>query len=212
MEILIIAHYGQQPPKNTMRRYHNWGKELVNRGNKVTIIAASALHNTNIDFIDELGSDHSVCNGIDRIKNMLLFCMGIRKYSSLKPDAILICGAYLYGFTKRAFQNVSVITDTVDLWPESIVEYADFSKSNPLIKYLYHIEKKAYLKSDALIFSMEGGVDYVKEQAYANRIDFSKIFHINMGCDVLQKDRELEGVHVDLGWNPDEFNVVYCGR
>lgn len=226
MKILIIAHYGQQPPKNTMRRYHNWGKELVNRGHKVTIIAASALHNTNIDFIDELGSNHSVCdgisyfyiktpqytgNGLGRIKNMLLFCMGIRKYSSFNPDVILICGAYLYGFTRYIFRNVPLITDTVDLWPESIVEYANFSKVNPLIKYLYHIEKKAYLKSDALIFSMEGGVDYIREQKYADRINFSKIFHINMGCDILQKDKELEGIYFDLGWNLDEFNIIYCG-
>ena len=50
-KILIICHYAQQPPFNTMLRYHNWGKELVKRGYEVTILAASTIHNTDIDFI-----------------------------------------------------------------------------------------------------------------------------------------------------------------
>lgn len=226
MNILIIAHYGQQPPQNTMRRYHNWGKELVSRGHKVNILSASTLHNTQFDYIEEYGNSMSICegikyyyiktpkyigNGIGRMKNMLQFCLGIRKYSRLNPDIVILCEAYLFGFTKGAFKNVPLITDTADLWPESIVEYTNISRSNPFIKYLYRIEKKAYLESDALIFSMEGGVDYLKEQKYSKKIDYDKVFHINMGCDISQKDKELEGVHFDLGWNPDEFNVVYCG-
>ncbi len=226
MDVLIIAQYGQQPPNNTMRRYHNWGKELVKRGHKVTIISASALHNTDFDYIKALGTDHSACdgveylyvktpqytgNGVARINNMLRFCLGLKKFTSLNPDIVIICGAYLYGITKLFFRRCSVVTDTVDLWPESIIEYAGFSKTNPMIQYLYHLEKKSYMKSDALIFSMEGGADYVREQNYADRVDFSKVFHINMGCDIAQKDKELEGISVELGWDPNDFNIVYCG-
>ena len=32
-----------------------------------------------------------------------------------------------------------------------------------------------------------------------------------MGCDISQKDKELEGVSFDLGWDFNKFNVVYCG-
>ena len=226
MKLLIIAHYGQQPPLNTMRRYHYWARELVKRGYDVTIIAASALHNTAIDFIREYGTDSTICegvnykyidtpqytgNGLGRMKNMLKFCLGLKRYSNILPDIVIVCEAYLYSFARKVFKGIPLITDTADLWPESIVEYADFSRFNPIIKYLYCIEKKAYLESDALIFSMEGGIDYVREQKYANKIDYSKIFHINMGCDIKQKDKELEGIYFNLGWDPSEFNIVYCG-
>ncbi len=225
-KILIISHYSQQPPYNTMLRHHNWGKELVKRGYEVTVISASTIHNTNINMIDQLGQGVATVdgikykykrvvrytgNGIKRMLNLLSFSFSIICEKAERTDIIINVGAYLFPFVKFKYKNVPIITDIVDLWPQSIIEYADFSTNNPLIKYLYYLEKKAYLKSDALLFSMEGGIDYVKEQKYANKIDFSKIFHINMGCDLPQKDRELKGISFDLGWNQDEFNVVYCG-
>lgn len=224
--ILFICHYGQQPPYNTMLRYHNWGKELVKRGYAVTVIAASTVHNTNIDVIEEIGSSNClrdgirylyvktpkyVGNGLQRMKNMLRFCFGLGSMRNVKVDLIVNCGAYLYPFVKFFFENIPVITDTLDLWPQSIVEYANYSKNHPMIQALYFLEKIAYLKSDALIFSMEGGIDYIKEQSYASKIDTAKVFHINMGCDIRQKDKELVNICFDLGWNPTDFNIVYCG-
>ena len=41
--IWILSHASQQPPYNTMLRFHNWGKELVKRGYNVVIVAASRL-------------------------------------------------------------------------------------------------------------------------------------------------------------------------
>ena len=222
----IICHYAQQPPLNTMLRYHNWGKELVRRGYSVTIIAASTIHNTDIDVIDSIGKNEDVCdgvqykyiktpkysgNGMQRIKNMLTFCLGLKKFRSCRPDVIITCEAYLFSFVRRYFKKIPVITDTVDLWPESIVEYANYSKKNIIIQTLYRMEKKAYLKSDALIFSMEGGKDYLSERAYADRIDFSKVFHINMGCDIETCDRQLKSFGESLPWDFSKFNVVYCG-
>ena len=172
--VWIICHYAQQPPINTMLRYHNWGKELVKRDYSVTIVAASTIHNTDIDIVEKNGKNEDVCNGIryiyvktpkysgngiQRINNMISFCFGLRQFKKEKPDVIVNCEAYLFPFVKRYFKGIPVITDTVDLWPESIIEYAGYSKWNPIIRVLYHLEKDAYLKSDALIFSMEGGAD-----------------------------------------------------
>ena len=222
----IVCHYAQQPPFNTMLRYHNWGKELIKRGYDVTIVAASTVHNTDIDVIEELGRSENVCggvnyiyiktpkytgNGLKRILNMLSFCFGLRSLFHEKPDVIICCEAYLFPFVRKFFGKVPTITDIVDLWPQSIVEFANFSKNNPMIQMLYYLEKIAYLKSDALIFSMEGGIDYIKEQPYASKIVDEKVFHINMGCDIRQKDKELESIDFDLGWNPADFNIVYCG-
>ena len=224
--IWIICHYAQQPPLNTMLRYHNWGKELVKRGYKVTIVAASTIHNTDIDVVEKNGKTEDICegvnykyirtpryngNGIQRIRNMLTFCLDLRRFRQQHPDVIINCEAYLFPFVRRYFKNVPIVTDTVDLWPESIIEYAGYSKSNPIIKALYMLEKNAYLKSNALIFSMEGGKEYLKEQKYANRVDFSKVFHINMGCDLTSYDRYLCEFNDTLAWDKSKFNIVYCG-
>ena len=228
MNIWIICHYAQEPPYNTMLRYHNWGKELVKRGYHVTIVAASTVHNTNIDVTEKIGKTESECcgirylyvktprytgNGIARINNMLSFCVGISRYKkkSNYPDVVIICEAYLYPFVRSGFRKVPIITDTVDLWPESIIEYANFSKNNILVRVLYQLEKEAYLKSDALIFSIEGGVDYLKEQRYCSRIDMRKVFHINMGCDLEECDKNLARSREKLPWDMSKINIVYCG-
>lgn len=224
--VWIICHYAQQPPLNTMLRYHNWGKELVKRGYSVTIVAASTIHNTDIDIVDKNGKTEDVCdgvnykyvktprysgNGMQRIKNMLAFCLGLKQFKAEKPDVLINCEAYLFPFVKHFFKNVPVITDTVDLWPESIIEYAGYSKTNPIIKVLYRLERNAYLKSDAMIFSMEGGVDYLKEQPYAGKVDYDKVFHINMGCDLKSCDEYLKKFSGNLSWDMSKFNIVYCG-
>lgn len=211
-----------------MLRYHNWGKFLKKRGYNVTIYAASTVHNTNIDVIDELQNDKSVLdgityiyaklpqyrgNGIGRMWNMFGYCTSIKKMSKMiqAPDVIITCEAYVYRFARAVFKEIPIITDTVDLWPESIIEYANVSKKNLLIQLLYRIEKDAYLNSDALIFSMEGGKEYLLEQNYSGKIDLGKVFHINMGCDLELKDRELIGTHNSLGWDLNHKNIVYIG-
>lgn len=226
--VLIVCHYAQQPPYNTMLRYHNWAKELVKRGYKVTILAASTVHNTNVDVIDELGKEEDVLegikyiyiktsrykgNGLSRIKNMLSFCIRLRKKirTIQKPDFIISSCAYLYWFTKRAARDVPNITDITDLWPESIIEYSNVREKNLLIQFLYKVEKKAYIKSDALIFSMEGGKDYVKERKYSDRVLENKIFHINMGIDLAEADRNKSKVDIELPWNMNAKNIVYIG-
>ena len=228
MNILILSHASQEPPFNTMLRFHNWGKQLVNQGHGVTIVAASTVHNTDIDVIETIGKNNSVVDGIDylyiktpryqgndikRVKNMLAYCFGLKKVSKKTncPDVIISTGAYKYPFVKKYFKGCPIIVDTVDLWPLSIIQFANVSKYNPIIQYLYYLEKKAYIEADALIFSMEGGEEYLHERKYANQIDFSKVFHVNMGCDIEQKDKELLETQFDLGWDDKQFNLVYCG-
>ena len=226
--VWIFCHYAQQPPYNTMLRYHNWGKQLLERGYSVTIVSASTVHNTDIDVMDEIKSDYDTCdgieykyirtpkysgNGVGRMKNMLCFGAKLKKLKNDNnhPDVIIVCEAYLYLFAKHYFKNIPIITDIVDLWPASIVEYSGVSKYNPLIQVLYWVEKKAYINTDALIFSMEGGKDYVNERKYSKKIDKSKIFHINMGIDIKEADLNKTKVSFDLPWNMSKKNIVYIG-
>lgn len=225
--VWILCHYAQQPPYNTMLRYHNWGKLLVERGYTVTIVAASTVHNTDVDVTEELNSDIDMCcgieyrylntsrysgNGIGRMKNMLQFGTKLKSLKKEnKPDVIIVCEAYLYLFANHYFKDIPIITDIVDLWPASIVEYSGVSKYHPLVQALYWVEKRAYIKSDALVFSMEGGKDYVSERRYSNKVNPKKIFHINMGIDLLEADKNKADVSFELPWDFDKRNIVYIG-
>ncbi len=228
MNVLIFSHVAQEPPYNTMLRYHNWGRELVKRGYNVTIVAASTVHNTEIDIIEVLGRNTSIVdnvnyyyvkvpayksNGMKRVFNMLSYCIGLKDIADdiKEPDVIICADAYKYPFVKKYYKGVPIILDIVDLWPTSIVQYTNISNFNPAIQFLYYLEKKAYLESDAIIFSMEGGADYIREQRYKNKVNLAKVFHINMGCSIAQKDSELKGISFELGWNTSDFNLVYCG-
>ena len=228
LSICIICINAQQPPYNTMLRYHNWGKELVKRGNRVSIITSNWVHNTDINVIQKIGkacdivdgveyyyveTSHYERNGLKRILNLAEFSLKIRskKHFVGTPDVIISTGAVMLPFVRSSFKGCPIITDIVDLWPQSIIEYAGYSRKHPMIRFLYYMEKKAYLTTDALIFSMEGGADYIREQSYAKLIDFKKVFHINMGCDIKQKDMELKKISFNLGWPAEKFNIVYCG-
>lgn len=211
-----------------MLRYHNWGKYIQEKGYKVTIVAASTVHNTDIDVIEKCdGSTEQYVdgvrylyvptprysgNGLKRIKNMLSYCLGIRKYKKHldQPDCIVICEAYLLPFVRQLYKKTPIICDIVDLWPLSIIEYTSVSESNPLIKLLYRIEQYAYVHSDALIFSMQGGLDYIRERKYAKKVNPAKVFHINMGCDLAEFDKN-SSYNTAMKTSGTSFIVTYCG-
>jgi glycosyltransferase involved in cell wall biosynthesis len=225
--IVIFCHYAQQPPFNTMLRYHNWGKQLVKLGFKVLIVSSSTVHNTNIDLIHELGQNFSqfegvdyyyiktnkyIGNGLGRFFNMQIYRMGIKSIKKFKinPYKVIISGAYLYNYVKSIFYKSHIITDIVDLWPESIVQYGKFSKSNPLILYLYNLERIALRKSNAIIFSMEGGIDYINTKKYIG-INTTKIFHINMGINLLETQFNKRNYQIKIDWPKNQNNFIYCG-
>ena len=99
-------------------------------------------------------------------------------YASSAHPLSLIAGIKL----ARRF-NVKCICEIRDLWPESIVAYGLASANNPIIKLLYKIEKRIYEKADSIIFTMEGGVEYLHEKKWTQleggKIDTDKIYHIN---------------------------------
>jgi len=109
--------------------------------------------------------------------------------------------------------RVPCIVDIVDLWPESIVSYMKVSKLNPIILFLYRLEKWIYRKADHLIFSMEGGAEYIHDKKWANVINMKRVSHINNGVDINEFDRharETTTIDCDLD-NKSTFKVVYAG-
>lgn len=229
--IWILAHYAQEPPYNTMLRYHNWGKELVKHGYQVTIITSSIVHNTNLDVIDEISNNTHFCdgiryvyvkgnrydgNGLKRMFNMFSYYRGVCNsiYTFEKPNLIIsgIPHALVALKSLKIAKNlkISCIVDVLDLWPEAIVQCNNVKRSNPLILGLAYFEKKIYKKATALIFSMEGGRQYIKDIGILENHTGSKVFHINMGIDLNEFDSN-KSCYEAIKIEGDAFKIGYCG-
>lgn len=137
-----------------------------------------------------------------------------------RPDVILfnIHAPFDYPIVWCAKQlNVRLITEAWDLWPNSFVRFGLMTADNPVVKFFYYVERKMYEKSDRIVFSFEGGIDYLKEQGwlkgFGGKIEPEKISYINNGVNLekFAKDRrEHPTQDADL-LRDDIVKVVYLG-
>jgi hypothetical protein len=237
--IWLINHAAMPPQYEVRIQTLKRAEYLRKEGYKVYVIGGSFLHNTNINLIkdntpyllSEYEGGHQFIhirtrsyssNGLARMLNLLEFFVRLwwhaRKFE--RPDYISHIAAVPFGnityFVAKKLK-AKFIVDVVDLWPESFVAYGLVAKKNILLKLSYLAEYWLYKKADLLIFSMEGGKDYIKEKGWSfeqgGKIDLNKIHYINNGVDL--KDFEYNKEHfkikdADLE-NDQLFRVVYVG-
>lgn len=167
-------------------------------------------------------------NGKQRVLNMMDFFFNVKKaaveYAKKygKPDIILASSVHpltmVAGIQLAKKFGVKCICEVRDLWPEAIVAYSKrITKNSLLAKMMYAGEKWIYKKAAAVIFTQEGGPNYVCEHGWDKKhggpIDNDKLFHINNGVDLEAFDENLKNypyADEDLD-NPNLFKVVYCG-
>lgn len=232
-KVWLVSHYAMPPHLEVRIKTLRYAQILKERGYDVLLITASTIHNTEINLIetrenfvereyDGLKYVHLKCSryqgsGIKRIRNMFQFQKQFNRVMPRfeKPDVIIAdCNCINYkGILKFAEKfKIPFVSEIRDLWPLSIVEYKNYSDKNPIIRYLYGREKRMYVRSSAIIFSMEGGKDYLKEKKWDKLIDMDKVFYINNGLDVdMQEKQEYENVLQDKDLTSDKFKVVYAG-
>ncbi|MCR5340570.1 MAG: glycosyltransferase family 4 protein [Saccharofermentans sp.] len=214
-------------------------KYLVKNGYRVTIFGASTIPNTDINLIKDnrkyiyndydgfrivnIKSPSYKGNGLSRKINLLLYPYRLWKYSSKyskeckdRPDIIindLSVMAMSFPFKIARRYKVPVISEVRDLWPESLVAYGYLKAGTPLAWFLYHMEKNMYKKSDRVVFSMEGGYDYITERGLTDIVPKSKAYVINNGLDLeafnYNKDKYVV-VDDDLS-DDSRFKVIYTG-
>lgn len=233
--VWIFNHYAEPPQYEVRVRNNVMAKYLMQAGYDVTIFAASTIHNTDINLItdgsayirreyDGLKFVHVKApnysgNGISRKINMMLFPFNLWRITRTlgeTPDVIvndLNVMAMDFPFMIAKRYNVPIITEVRDLWPESIIACGLLDRNSLLAKFLYFREKIMYRKSDRVVFSMEGGYDYIKEQGWEKILPKAKAEYINNGVDLQVYRENCEKFQIqdaDLD-DPDTFKVVYAG-
>jgi glycosyltransferase involved in cell wall biosynthesis len=227
------------PPKYEVRiQTLKRAQYLIASGHDVTIIGGSYLHNTSINLITDkskfieaeydgikfihIKTNNYSGNGILRFYNLILFNFRLfflsKKFA--KPDVIAQVASIPFDiilhYVAKKFK-ANHIVDVVELWPESFVQYGLISKNNPLTKLAYLAEKWLYDHADEIVFSMEGGRDYIIEKGWdidsGGKINLNKVHYINNGVDLNDFDLNKKLYKFQDSDLEDDllFKVIYLG-
>lgn len=236
-KIWILNHYANVMFQNKGGRHYWFAENLIKQGYEPIIICSSFLHKGTKNFIEGpekvkidysnkipfifLKTDSYVGNGKSRIKNMFqYFWQTLRNYKKIekefgKPDVIigssvhpLACLAALIIGKKY---KIKKIVEIRDLWPETLLMMGIVKEKTLLSWLLYKGEKYLYKKADNIIFTMEGGKQYIIDKGWDKDIDLSKIYCINNGID-LERFRKLEkNSFIDRDLDNGKFKIMYTG-
>lgn len=231
--VWIISYFAGGPSYCPRIPDYSLAKYLRENGYEALVFAGSALHNTETNFITD-GSTYRE-QMVDGVPFVYVFT---RQYKSRKGESLSFIDFYrnmmkcykhfekpdiimaampqplscLAGYRIAKKFKIPYITSIVDLWPLSIVEYADFSNNNPAIRAMYSYEKWLYRKSDELVFTWEGAYDYIIDKGWDDKIPKSKFHYINIGVDLKEFYHNMETYQVDdRDLKDDKFRVMYCG-
>ncbi len=238
-KIWLINQYNMPPEYGHLNRHYNLAKYLERLGHEPTVLVGSFLHNTGIQMI----RDRSVClryegcsfpcyfirtcsyagSRVKRVFAMAQFYLNVMRTARRlePPDVVLGSSAHplaaLAAIRLGRRYGCLAIVEVRDLWPESFAAYGILSRRNPLMKLFYAGEKWLYRKAGAIVFTMEGGKDYILAQGWdsghGGPIDMAKVHHLNNGVDLeaFISDRETHTLRdADLD-DTDTFKVVYTG-
>ena len=237
--VWIINHYAIPPTMGGLNRHYYFSKYLPQKDYNVKLFSASKVHNTNYNFIDDnclfkeveiegilytfIRTRNYNSGYLSRILNMLDFPINMFRASKFfnKPDVIISSSpnplaCILANYLSKKYGCQSIV-EVRDLWPESFVAYGIINKRNPLLRFLYAGEKWIYKNADKLIFTMEGGRDYIIEQGWDKNnggpIDTDKVYHINNGVDleVFNYNKEHYQIDDEDLDNLNTFKVIYTG-
>lgn len=233
-KIWFVSHYSM-PPEYEMRiKTQKYAHYLGELGISCTIFSASTIHNTNVnlisgteEYIERIYGDlkfvHIKCSNysktdLRRIVNMEQFSHRFRKIAKNfnPPDVIVAdtnCISYKPIYEYCRAHTIPLVVDIRDLWPQSIVEYLGFSEKNLIIRTLYKMEKQMYMNADRIIYSFDGGYDYIQDRKLNMAVPKSKVFFINNGVDLDEfklNSMKYKITDSDLD-NSSLFKVVYVG-
>ena len=237
-KIWIVNYYTTPPEFVSNPRHLEFSHFLSKFGYDVTIISAGFISDKGIDLVPEglkyiqktygefkfihIKVKNFIGNGINRMYSIFQFAWRINRYRKNfeKPDIILhnIHAPFDYPVLWCAKKlKAKYIVEAWDLWPDSFVRFGLISVRNPIVKIAYEVERLLYEKADKIIFSFEGGIDYLRKHKwtkdFGGKIETNKIHYINNGVNLekFNKDIELYQLQDKDLVNTSYFNVIYMG-
>lgn len=239
LNIWYFHHYATPPDSTGLTRPFYLGKYLKKMGNKVSIFTSSYLHFSNEQLINDnslflkdeahevpfiyIRTHSATGNGLNRVINIVDFSRNLYRVCKNKikngnmPDLIIAStpdpfSVIVANYISKKL-DIPSICEVRDLWPESFIEYGYIKKGSLISKILYKGERWIYENSDALIFTMPGGKQYLIDKGWSNKLDISKVYNINNGVDIEEFNKNIREFRVnDVDLESDKyFKIIYTG-
>lgn len=243
VKIWIINHFAYLPEDGPHTRHFTMGKYLARLGYEPTVFAANELHGTgrtiktgrdlyaekhkdNVKFLYvkshhyEKNDIHRVINIISCYFNMLKVCRMEAKRNG-PPDVIYASSLYptalMVGIKLAKKYKTKCISETRDIVPDGFITQGTFKANGIIAKTTRFIMRRLYEKSDALVFTMSGGPQYILDMGWdiphGGKIDPKRVYYINNGVDLEAFEENARSFVLpdnDLD-NENLFKVVYLG-
>lgn len=232
--VWIVNEYN--PPIVKRTRQIVLSQHLEESGYEVYIITGSKIHGRNENLLSKDlrlkkveydGAHFFVINvknystNYQRVVASLSFQRNIWKLRDKlpKPNVIVSEFAGLFGNTFLKWKHkfgTRVVFDILDLWPEDFVDVGFLKKKSIIMRALYAMEHKSYREADGIIFSFEGGKDYIVEKRWdiehGGDVDVRKIGYLNNGVDFETVCKQRSNMILnDPELDTDYFKVAYLG-
>lgn len=234
-----IVNYYTSPPKYTSNPRHlKFASYLQENGYDVTIVSSSYLRKQKIDLItdkrkyiftkyDNLTFLHvkvnkNQGNGFKRMFSIFQFSFRLYKnrLNFEKPNIVVHnihapFDYYICKFSKKI--GAKYIAEAWDLWPEAFIDSGLVCKNNILLPFFYKYERKMYEKANSIIFSMEGGKNYLIDKKWnlenGGNVDLNKVYYINNGVDIEEfENNKKNNILYDSELENDKvFKVLFVG-
>lgn len=237
--IWIFNHYATNMFFDHAGRHYWFAKYLIEAGHDVRVFCASTIHNASNNLIqDSRLYIKDTCDGIPfvfvrtrnyqgngktRVLNMIDYFRNVLKVAKEFEEPDIIIGSSVHPLACVAAIKLGkryackAIVEIRDLWPETFLAMSIVAKNHPILPLLYAGERWIYKKADSIIFTMEGGKDYIIEKgwdtAHGGPVDLDKVHHINNGIDLdmFEKSKAENDYYDDDLENSKLFKVVYAG-
>ncbi|MDA7561728.1 glycosyltransferase family 4 protein [Alphaproteobacteria bacterium] len=226
--ITIINQYLLPFEQRPNSRHLQIAKFFELKGHEVTLVCASH-HHLKKSYHVSLSKSSASCktlqiktgayssNGrIGRILSWLVFAFKLcfLKFGSAPPNVVIVSSPSLVSclaaelLAKRV--GAKFVFEFRDIWPDTIIEIGKISRFNPGIWLLGKIEKRAIMRSDYIIHSMEGGKNYVETKFGCG---FKCIWIPNGECDTkpIKPKSTVKSLSPFIFRSKDNFIVSYLG-
>jgi glycosyltransferase involved in cell wall biosynthesis len=234
-KIWIVNYYTSSNPSNP--RYNEFSDALMKAGYSVTTFNSTTVEQEfKRDYVKELfidrtyGNNHFIHvnspkyegNGLKRMMSIWTFAWRLFRHCKKlgRPDVVLHnlhtpFDFPIYWMAKRL--KTKYIAEAWDLWPEDFVTFGLLSEKNPAMAIAYRIEKFIYEKADKIIFTFEGGLDYLHQKSWTTdekgKINPDKVYYINNGVNISKFDEDKKShprTDTDLT-DPKTYKIIYMG-